>query len=441
MRMLMIKLKVQTYLDLVAASSIIRPGVSQSGMMREYILRHLYPERRKQANPILLAIMPETYGVMVYQEDVIKVAHHFAGLTLADADVLRRGMSGKFRSREEFQQVRDSFFTKCLAKGHSPDLTSTVWRQIESFAGYAFSKGHSASYAVESYQSLYLKAYYPLEYLTATINNFGGYYRTEVYVHEARKWGAIIEPPCMNEGGFECVLKGNRLILGCMLINGIEAKTILSTLEERSKNGSFLDFDDLMKRVSIPLEQLVLLIRIDAFRSFPENKKNMLWRTYQYYQKAPKRSVSLTLFEEKPVQFTLPLLAEDELETAFEEMELLGFPLRNPFDLVSSAIDKHILAQEFTLFLGQRIETFGYLSAVKKSHTSKGEVMFFGTFIDVHGGTIDTVHFPESGRKFPFRGRGVYQLKGIITEEFGFYTIEVGEMNKMHFMEDVRFRD
>jgi DNA polymerase-3 subunit alpha len=136
-------------LELVAASSIIRPGVSQSGMMREYILRHLYPERRKQANSILLEIMPETYGVMVYQEDVIKVAHHFAGLSLAEADVLRRGMSGKFRSKEEFQQVRTTFFTKCLSLGHSPELTSDVWRQIESFAGYAFSKGHSASYAVE----------------------------------------------------------------------------------------------------------------------------------------------------------------------------------------------------------------------------------------------------------------------------------------------------
>jgi DNA polymerase-3 subunit alpha len=100
MRMLMAKLKVETYLELVAASSIIRPGVAQSGMMREYILRHRNPERRKEAHPILLEIMPETYGVMVYQEDVIKVAHHFAGLSLAEADVLRRGMSGKFRSRE-----------------------------------------------------------------------------------------------------------------------------------------------------------------------------------------------------------------------------------------------------------------------------------------------------------------------------------------------------
>ena len=99
--------------------------------------------------------MADTYGVMVYQEDVIKVAHHFAGLSLAEADVLRRGMSGKFRSREEFNKVRETFFSNCRAKGFNDALTADIWRQIESFAGYAFSKGHSASYAVESYQSLY----------------------------------------------------------------------------------------------------------------------------------------------------------------------------------------------------------------------------------------------------------------------------------------------
>ncbi len=99
MRMLMRKLQVDDYLGLVAASSVIRPGVARSGMMRAYIERHRFPERREDAHPILLEIMPETYGVMVYQEDVIKVAHRFAGLDLGEADVLRRGMSGKFRSR------------------------------------------------------------------------------------------------------------------------------------------------------------------------------------------------------------------------------------------------------------------------------------------------------------------------------------------------------
>jgi DNA polymerase III alpha subunit len=441
MRMLMIKLKVQTYLELVAASSIIRPGVSQSGMMREYILRHLYPERRKQANSILLEIMPETYGVMVYQEDVIKVAHHFAGLSLAEADVLRRGMSGKFRSKEEFQHVRSTFFTKCLSLGHSPELTADVWRQIESFAGYAFSKGHSASYAVESYQSLYLKAYYPLEYMTATINNFGGYYRTEVYVHEARKWGAFIEPPCINEGSFECILKGNRLILGCMLVDSIEAKVVSYILKERSKNGRFKDFDDFIKRVEIPLEQLILLIRIGALRTFTEKKKNLLWKAHQYHQKEPVKRQPLSLFEEKTVQYSLPLLEEEELESAFEEMELLGFPLRNPFDLIAITTDAPIFSDCIQGYLGQRIETYGYLVAIKKSITNRGEPMFFGTFIDVNGNTLDTVHFPESGRKYPFRGKGIYRLKGIVTEEFGFYTLEVGEMDKISMIQDVRYKD
>jgi DNA polymerase-3 subunit alpha len=264
MRMLMSKLKVETYLELVAASSIIRPGVAQSGMMREYILRHRNPERRKEAHPILLEIMSETYGVMVYQEDVIKVAHHFAGLSLAEADVLRRGMSGKFRSREEFLRVQEQFIGNCKKKGYDQKLIMDVWRQIESFAGYAFSKGHSASYAVESYQSLYLKAHYPLEYMTATINNFGGYYRTEIYVHEARRFGAEIDAPSVNQGSYECVLSGKTLILGFNLVAGIEASLVLKIFEERDRAGKFRDFEDFVRRVHVPLEQTSLLIRIGA---------------------------------------------------------------------------------------------------------------------------------------------------------------------------------
>lgn len=176
MRMLLKKLQVDNYLGLVAASSIIRPGVAKSGMMREYILRHRNKGRTEEkAHPVMLEIMPDTYGVMVYQEDVIKVAHHFAGLDLGEADVLRRGMSGKFRSREEFQKVQDKFISNCRKKGYAESLISEIWNQVASFAGYAFAKGHSASYAVESYQSLFLRAYFPLEYMVAVLNNGGGF--------------------------------------------------------------------------------------------------------------------------------------------------------------------------------------------------------------------------------------------------------------------------
>lgn len=441
MRMLMVKLQVDTYLGLVAASSIIRPGVAQSGMMREYILRHRFPEKRKEAHPILQEIMADTYGVMVYQEDVIKVAHHFAGLSLAEADVLRRGMSGKFRSREEFNKVRETFFGNCRKKGFPDNLTSDIWRQIESFAGYAFSKGHSASYAVESYQSLYLKAYYPLEYMTSTINNFGGYYRTEVYVHEARTWGATIVAPSLNYGSYECILQGKELILGFILVSGLESKTILKALEERINYGPYKNFEDLMKRTHIPLEQLVLIIRIGGLRDFPETRKELLWKAHLYHNKVKDKNPVPQLFEQERKQFNLPSLTEQSLELAFEQMELLGFPLCNPFDLLKEQPPTHTMARDAHQFLGLKIVTYGYLVALKKSYTSKGDPMYFGTFIDKQGDILDTVHFPEVARKYPFYGKGIYKLSGVISEEFGYFSIEVGAMEKQMFMEDVRFSE
>ena len=122
-------------------------------------------------------------------------------------------------------------------------------------------------------------------------------------------------------------------------------------------------------------------------------------------------------------------------------MELLGFPLRNPFDLIAKTTDAPIFSDCIQGYLGQRIETLGYLVAIKKSITNRGEAMFFGTFIDVNGKTLDTVHFPESGRKYPFRGKGIYRLKGIVTEEFGFYTLEVGEMYRVSMVQDVRYKN
>jgi DNA polymerase-3 subunit alpha len=267
MRMLLKKLEVDTYLGLVAASSIIRPGVAKSGMMREYIHRFRNPETIEQrAHPILLEIMPDTFGVMVYQEDVIKVAHYFAGLTLGEADYLRRGMSGKFRSREEFRKTKDQFFANCKARNIPHDETSEIWRQIESFAGYAFSKGHSASYAVESYQCLYLKAHFPLEYMVAVINNGGGFYRTEIYVHEARMCGANIEAPCLNTSKQETSINGTSLRLGLMMVYELEQQTIKQILRNRQLYGPFETLSDFLHRVPISLEQAKPLIRVGALR-------------------------------------------------------------------------------------------------------------------------------------------------------------------------------
>ena len=297
MRMLLKKLQVDNYLGLVAASSVIRPGVAKSGMMREYILRYRNPERRKDAHPILLDIMPETYGVMVYQEDVIKVAHHFGGLTLGEADMLRRGMSGKFRSRDEFSKVKKQFFNNCEQKGHGLKLTSEIWRQIESFAGYAFAKGHSASYAVESYQSLFLKAYYPLEYMVATLNNSGGFYRPELYVHEARMHGGIIHAPDINKSYNETCIEQHIIYLGFSVLRDFENKMANKIVLERQKNGLFLSLDDFIDRVAISLEQISILIKVNAFQIFHKNKRELLWQAYMKVHKVVLEVQIHTLFK------------------------------------------------------------------------------------------------------------------------------------------------
>jgi DNA polymerase III alpha subunit len=439
MRMLLIKLQVDNYLALVAASSIIRPGVSQSGMMREYILRHRNPERRQEIHPLLLAIMPDTYGVMVYQEDVIKVAHYLAGLSLAEADVLRRGMSGKFRSRSEFLRVQESFMASCLQRGYEAQFASSIWKQIESFAGYAFSKGHSASYAVESYQSLYLKAHYPLAYLTACINNFGGYYRTEIYVHEARRFGAQIEAPCINEGAYSCVLKEKRLILGFNLVAGLEIQISDKISAERNTNGHFIDFEDLLKRVAIPLEQLCILIRVDALRCFKQPRKALLWQAHFYHHKQRYTNAKQELFEVKQKKQHLPELEEHPLEITFEQFELLGFPLCDPFSLLAQPLpSSFISADDFPKYTHQYIHTFGYLVSIKQTKTNKGDTMCFGTFLDPSGAFIDTVHFPQITAHYPFYGKGVYRITGKITEEFSYFTLEVATLEKLAFAEDVR---
>jgi DNA polymerase-3 subunit alpha len=437
MRMLLGKLRCEDYLTLVAASSIIRPGVASSGMMKEYIQR-FHTKRNggtyESIHPIMDELMAETYGVMVYQEDVIKVAHHFGGLSLTEADVLRRGMSGKYRSREEFQRVRDRFFEGCAKRKYDPNVTNRVWFEIESFAGYSFAKGHSASYAVESYQSLFLKAHYPLEFMVGVINNFGGFYRTEFYFHEARMNGAQIEAPCINNSEYLTTIQGNEIYIGFIHLKSLETKIGQHITNERKQRGSYKSLDNFLRRTpGIGLEQLRILIRLGSFRFTGKTKQQLLWESMLYFsQVKAKPTTTVDLFDTEPKEYPLPELKRNVLEDAFDEIELLGFPLCNPFDLLATQDYGDTLANELSQKKGKQVHIVGYIVTTKDAFTMKNhEHMAFGTFYDAKGEVFDTVHFPDSARKFPFRGRGFYEMKGKVTEDFGVYAIDVHRMNKL----------
>ncbi|MGZ4066994.1 MAG: DNA polymerase III subunit alpha, partial [Bacteroidia bacterium] len=437
MRMLLAKLRADDYLRLVAASSIIRPGVAKSGMMREYILRYRDERVREKARaelPELYDLLKETYGVMVYQEDVIKIAHEFAGLTLAESDYLRRGMSWKFKQRNEFFKVRQNFFDNYLAKNYKEETITGIWNQIESFANFAFSKGHSASYAVESYQALYLKAYYPLEYMVATLNNGGGFYRTELYIHEARMHGAKIVAPCVNNSSALCNIKDKTIYLGLGMINELEKGLVQKIIVERERNGPFEDLYDFVKRISVSIEQLRLLVRSGAFSFIGKNKKELLWEAHSLINPIKKSSAGNELFDITPKKYKLPELTDSWVDDAFDEIELFGFSLCSPFQLIKEKPETKLRAKDLKDNINKTVEILGYLITRKHVITSKGQHMYFGTFLDEDGYWVDTVHFPDSASAYPFSGPGCYLLKGKVTEEFDFVSITVESMQRISTM-------
>jgi DNA polymerase-3 subunit alpha len=434
MRMLLSKLQAEDYLRLVAASSIIRPGVSKSGMMHEYIERYRNIEKQKAARnalPELYDILKETYGVMVYQEDVIKVAHLFAGLTLAEADYLRRGMSWKFKQQNEFDKVKQKFYNNCFAKKYKPETIDRIWNQIESFANFAFAKGHSASYAVESYQAMYLKAYYPIEYMVATLNNGGGFYRKELYLHEARLNGAEIKNPCVNNSEQLCVVKNQTVYIGLAFIAELETTTTLTLLAERQKNGNYKNPSDFIKRTGISVQQTQLLIRVGAFSFYNSNKKELMWESYLTSNPGKSPHQTPELFETENQKYKLPQLNSTSLDDALDEIELLGFSLCSPFKLVKEPIKNKLVSADLKKHLGKTVEIIGYLITTKPTRTAKGDKMCFGTFVDIDGAWIDTVHFPAAYKTFPFTGPGCYRIVGLVETEYDFIFINVSHLYRM----------
>jgi len=444
MRGLLRRLKCENYKVLVAASSIIRPGVAQSGMMREYIFRHNHPDQFEYFHEVFEKELGETYGIMVYQEDVIKIALHFGGVSATNGDVLRRAMSGKGRSLSALQKLKDDFFDSCKRKGHSDHLSQEVYRQIESFAGYSFCKAHSASYAVESYQSLYLKAYYPIEFMVSAINNGGGFYRMEVYVHEAKMSGASIKNPCVNLSEFQTTVYGVDVYLGLMHIEKLDASTKQSIPDERKSNSAYKSLEDFVKRVNIGIESLQTLIFIGAFRFTGKQKHELLIEARFLLSKNKYNTKIISLFDEPQKDYQLPAIERNAFEDAFDEIEIIGLPVSfSIFDLLQTKYRGHVLVKDLLKYHKKQVKMLAYL--ISRKHvpiTNKygmRDDMYFGTWIDAEGQYFDTAHFPNSLSKFPFKEGGIYLLLGTVEIDYHFPTVTITKMAKMPLIADPRY--
>ena len=440
MRGLLRRLKCNDYPTLVAASSIIRPGVAKSGMMKEYIFRHNNPNSFEYFHEVFEEFLGDTYGIMVYQEDVIKIALHYGGLEPTYGDILRRSISGKSRSKKEIESLKYMFFESCKRLGRNEQLSLEVFRQIESFAGYSFCKAHSASYAVESYQSLYLKTYYGIEFMVCAINNGGGFYRTEIYVHEAKRSGGTVLVPCVNKSEMETILLGTDIYLGFGLIKSMDEKTIHNLVEERQTNGDFTSLENFLSRTDIGGETLQTLIFIGAFRFTGKPKSELIIISKMLQSGEVSKSPTL-LIEEPLHDYKFPVMKRNIIEDAFDEIEILGFTVSlSPFELLKTKFRGDIMTKQLLDNYKKTVRMLAYLVSTKQVPTKNGD-MYFGTWIDNTGDYFDTAHFATSLKKYPFKGGGCYLLLGQVEVDFHFPTIVISKMEKMPFVPDPRYQN
>ena len=375
MRNLLQKLGVETFEMLTAASSIIRPGVSDSGMMKAFIDRHNGREAVRYLHPKLEPILNETFGVMIYQEDVIKVAHAIAGMSLGEAEGLRKCMSKK-RDWEAMENYRERFVTGALANGVTPEIARELWRQMESFAGYAFCKAHSASFARVSYQTAWMKAHYPAEFMAAVLSNRGGFYDTCAYVEEARRLCLTLLPPDINESeyrftasatptgnsacgdpvtlslskgdrqtagssfGSSVTLAGRGLVrVGLMQVKHLSRNTVDSILEQR-KNRPYASLEDFLSRVDIGESEAESLIRCGAIDMFARPRPQLLWQLKLFKKTSIGRNDGL--FAPSPVESIASrrCLASVTLVRQYSLQE----KLRAELECLDLTVSEHLLA-------------------------------------------------------------------------------------------------
>src|SRR5690606_7884025 len=197
------------------------------------------------------------------------------------------------------------------------------------------------------------------------------------------------------------------------------------------KNGAYKNMANFLQRVPMGLEQIRILIRIGALRFTGKDKQRLLWEAMLYVNQAKTKRPAEALFESEPKEFPLPVLQRHAIEDAFDEIELLGFPLCDPFTLLAINERGTVTAKQLLEKVGNHVHIVGYMVTVKDTRTKTKAAMSFGTFYDCHGEVFDTVHFPNIAQRFPLRGRGFYSIKGKVVEDFGVTMIEVTWLDKL----------
>jgi DNA polymerase-3 subunit alpha len=370
--------------DLAIANAYFRPGPLIGGMGKTFIRRYRSEEPVEYLHPSLETVLGNTKGVLIFQEQVLRVAREIAGLTWEQADRLRRGIS-RYRS-QEMSEVEDQFIQGCQrpppdGHGLTRQQAQKLWEQVIAFSGFGFNQGHATAYAAVSYRSAYMKAYWPATFLCARLADRGGYHHPAIYMAEAKRLGICLRPPHVNHSkakislSWEVVQESGRtpcLWMGLDAVRDLRQSTILGVIGERV-HGAFQDLRDLVSRVDFQSKELIHLIQCGGLDGLGESRAALLTEAGEIKRSGTERQMAFSFAskQSKPESFR---------EAMGWEMRVLGYPISvHPLDLVSD-LPEHVPLRELSKFEGELLETVG----VKLPGWTGGEGFFFGdgdTFI------------------------------------------------------------
>ncbi|MEO0293158.1 MAG: DNA polymerase III subunit alpha [candidate division WOR-3 bacterium] len=332
MKKMLRKIQPTDFSDLVASVALYRPGPLQNIDQDEFALRKKGKITPEYIHPKLKPILEETYGIMLYQEQVMKIANILGGFSLGEADILRKAMGKK--KIEVMQSMEEKFIEGCLKNGLSKKQAEEIFEKMSSFAKYGFNKAHSVSYAEIAYQTAYLKAHYPVEFYAASLTSSIGEDVEEIrkFIKDAKEHGIEIKPPCINISKYEFVPEGNAIRYGLGGIKNVGKSAVLEIIKEREKK-KFEDFFDFVERAGgrlVNKKVIESLIKAGAFDSLHPNRNSLLstlQNAVDYARSKEKRKMG-SLFEEKKMEL-VPAPPFEEDEKLRYELESYGFFFSN----------------------------------------------------------------------------------------------------------------
>jgi DNA-directed DNA polymerase III PolC len=371
------QIKARSIRDLAIANAYFRPGPLMGGQGEAFVRRYQTDEKIRYLHPSLEPILGNTKGVLIFQEQILRVAREIAGLSWEQADRLRRGIS-RYRA-EEMEEVKDLFIQGCERlepEGHglTKEQAQQLWEQVVAFSGFGFNQGHATAYAAVSYNSAYVKAHWPAAFLCARLADRGGYHHPAIYMAEARKLGICLKPPHVNHSNARFTLTWDdegEAELACLWM-GLDAvrdlrQVAIRGIVEARKERPFTDLRDLVARVDFQAKELKHLIQCGGLDDLGQSRAVLLEEAERIKRGGTEQQMAFSFSEP-------PSVTETPQQAMEWEMQVLGYPLSvHPLDLIQTR-PEDIPLSELNGFEGQEVSTVG----VRLPGWTGGRGFFFG---------------------------------------------------------------